>query len=210
MEITLEQVQEFISTNAEAKQTLQGQFLTPETVDGFLSSEDGKKFIQPKIDSHVSKGINAWKQNNLQREIDEAVAKLNPSATPEQKEIQELKMMFQKAEQEKQFALQRSTALGLASEKGLPASLIDRFVGSTDSETRELINTYELEWKNALQVATEKVLAGAGSQTTPPNPEASQQVSTGKKFADMTHAERTALYQSNPKVYAQKRAESGL
>lgn len=209
-ELTLDQVQEFVKTSPEAQEALRSQFLTPDHVDSFLSTEDGKKFIQPKMDSYFTKGLNTWKQNNLQREIDDAVAKANPTATPEQRRIQELELKFQKAEKDTLFAQQRSTAFSLASEKGLPTSLVDYFVGESDSETRENINTYELEFKNALQVATEKVLAGAGTQTTPPNPEASQQVSAGKKFTDMTHAERTALYQSNPKVYAQKRAEAGL
>ncbi|PHE19186.1 hypothetical protein COF59_08130 [Bacillus pseudomycoides] len=210
MEITLENVQEFIQNNPEAQESLATQFLTPERVDTFLSTEAGTKFIQPKFDSQVSKGINAWKQNNLQKIIDEAVITANPSDTPEQKRIKELELRMQQADEKANFAQQRSTALSLATERGLPTGLIENFIGKDESETRAKINSYEVEWKAALQVATEKVLAGAGSQTTPPNPEASQQVSTGKKFADMTHAERTALYQSNPKVYAQKRAESGL
>lgn len=201
MEITLENVQEFIQNNPEAHETLATQFLTPERVDTFLATEDGKKFIQPKFDSQVSKGINAWKQNNLQKLIDEAVIAANPADTPEQKRIKELEIRMQQADAERNHALQRSTALSLATERGLPTGLVEHFVGRDESETRAKINTYETEWKAALQVATEKVLAGAGSKATPQNPEAGSQGTNTRKLSEMSYHERAELYQSNPKEF---------
>ncbi|MEB9722679.1 hypothetical protein P4J25_32250, partial [Bacillus cereus] len=86
-QINLDQVQEFIQNTPEALEALAPNFFQPERVQTFLSTDEGSKLIQPIKDKAVSQGINTWKANNLQREIDEALAKANPDDTPEQKLI---------------------------------------------------------------------------------------------------------------------------
>lgn len=200
-QITLDQVQEFIQNTPEALETLAPNFFQPERVQTFLSTDEGSKLIQPIKDKAVSQGINTWKANNLQREIDEALAKANPDDTPEQKRIRSMELEMQKFKDDAIFAQQKATALSLASEKNLPTGLIDHFVGKTDTETREKMNKYETEFKSAVQLAVEAKLGG-GTYKAPHNQDAHSQKGAGeKKFSEMSYEERTTLYQSNPAEY---------
>lgn len=208
-EITIEQVQSFLESNPEAANSIAPTLLTSERLDSHLATEEGKKFLQPKLDTYFNKGLGTWKQNNLQKLIDDAVLAANPAETPEQKRIKELELKWQQSEKQAVRAQQRSTAFSLATEKKLPTGLVDYFVRDSESETREAINQYEMEWKSAIQTYAESYL---GSNTPKPqNPEVGGQATpTGKGFADMTYQEQNALYMSNPKEYQRQKALAGM
>ena len=100
-QITFEQVQEILTSNEELAKKVTSSLLTPEVITGYLESDEGKKLIQPKMDSYFSKGLDTWKNNNLQKLIDDEVAKRNPAETPEQKAIRDLQQQMAQANAEK-------------------------------------------------------------------------------------------------------------
>ncbi|MED3346614.1 DUF4355 domain-containing protein, partial [Bacillus thuringiensis] len=208
-EITIEQVQEFLGSNPEAANAVAPSLFTAERLESHLETDEGKKFLQPKLDSFFSKSLGVWKQNHLQKLMDDAVLAANPAETPEQKRIKELELKWQQSEKQAVRAQQRSTALSLATEKKLPTGLVDYFVRDSESETREAINTYEMEWKSAIQTYAENYL---GSNTPKPqNPEAGGQATpTGKSFTEMSYSERNALYMSNPKEFQRQASLAGM
>lgn len=77
-----------------------GELSTPtvEGVEGFLDTPEGKKVLQPRLDSNFTKGLNSWKEKNLDKLVDEEVKKRNPDKTPEQLEIEKLRKQIEDAE----------------------------------------------------------------------------------------------------------------
>ena len=97
--LTLEQFKAFIKQNLNDHE-LQ-KFLTDDRA-AFIASEDGKKIIQPLIDSAVSTGLTTYKEKTFPGLVDEAVTKkvaeLNPKETSEQKQIREQNERIKKLE----------------------------------------------------------------------------------------------------------------
>lgn len=204
MELTFEQVQEALNTNEELAKKVTSSLFSPEAVNGFLETNEGKQLLQPKLDSYFSKGLDTWKNNNLQKLIDEAVAQRNPAETPEQKAIRELQQQMAKANAEKVKAEQIALGQAIASEKGLPTSLVPYFIGDNESDTRNKLNFLELEYKSTLEKQVEARLKS--SNTTP-------QVNIGggqsgienqpQDITKMSYAERVELYNKNPQLFMQ-------
>ena len=65
-----------------------------------LEIAEGQKLIQPKLDKYFNKGLETWKQNNLEKLIDEEIAKRYPEETPEMRRIKELEQKLAEKERE--------------------------------------------------------------------------------------------------------------
>jgi hypothetical protein len=63
--------------------------VTEKEVDEFLDSEEGKKYLQPKLDAYHSKGLTSWQEKNLEKIKAEAIASVT-TVSPEIKRIAEL------------------------------------------------------------------------------------------------------------------------
>lgn len=204
-QITFEQIQEALTNNEELAKKVSTSFLTPDAITGYLETEDGKKLLQPKLDSYFSKGLDTWKNNNLQKLIDEEVNKRNPAETPEQKAIRELQQQMAQANAEKVKAEQIALGQAIASEKGLPTSLVPYFIGDNESDTRNKLNFLELEYKSTLEKQVEARLKSSG--TTPnvnmQGTDGQASAPQAKDFTKMSYAERVELYNSNPNLYMQ-------
>lgn len=204
MEMTFEQIVDALQNNEELSNKVKLNFFTPENINGFLDTTEGKQLIQPKLDSYFSKGLDTWKNNNLQKLIDEEVSRRNPAETPEQKAIRELQQQMAQANAEKVKAEQIALGQALASEKGLPTALVPYFIGETESDTRNNLNFLELEYKSTLEKQVESRLKNSG--TTPNVPLNGGQAGgeiPAKDFTKMSYAERVELYNKNPQLYMQ-------
>lgn len=93
--------------------------------------------------------------------------RLKGQKQPWEIEIEKLKADNEAAKREAALEKQKSRALAKAAELGLPAQLIDRFVGLTDEETdaglKALVDTVLPYRDNAVKAALEKI----GSQPAP-------------------------------------------
>ncbi|MEC1725859.1 DUF4355 domain-containing protein [Schinkia azotoformans] len=165
--MNLEEIKAFFESNKDnedVKNYLQG--LTKVTSDGvtsFLESDEGKKLLQPKLDSYFTKGLDTWKNNNLQKLIDEEVSKKLPSETPEQKQLKELQQKLVQMEQEKTRETLKNKALSVASEKKLPTSLIDFLIGQDEETTTANLSKLEEVWNSQLQVLVDEKLKSNGT-----------------------------------------------
>lgn len=148
--------------------------VSTETVKDFVENTDeGKKLLQSLTDAKVTKGIETFKTNNLQKILDDEIAKRFPPETEEAKKLRELEKRIndQQAEIKKKDLL--TAAIKKATEKGLPVSLIDRFLGDDEETTEKNLSALEEELKKAVETQVElKFKAGgrepgAGSPTPP-------------------------------------------
>lgn len=138
--MNLEEIKKFFEENKDnedVKSYLKGlSQLTPDGVSAFLDLEEGKKLIQPKLDSYFTKGLETWKSNNLKKLVDEEVKKQNPTTNPLEKQLEDLK---------RELLLKdlKAKAKDVASEQKLPLKLVDYFVGEDEDSTFANLKTLQ-------------------------------------------------------------------
>jgi len=116
--------------------------MTTDRANAFLNTEDGKKLLQPKLDTYHSKGLDTWKTNNLDKIYQERFTKEHPEADPKDLKYQELENKFNAAEKARLRETLTNKALKTAQEKNLPGDLIDFFIGADDESTQKNLDKF--------------------------------------------------------------------
>lgn len=151
----LQEVKTYLETNSQDAAVV--EYLselkkpTAEVINSYLDSQEGVKLLQPRLDSHFSKGLQTWKDNNLSKLIDEEVAKRNPGETPEQKEIRELKAQLEQDKAERLKEKLTNVAMKKADELGLPLDLVQHFIGTDEDSTNSNLENFNSAFQTALQ-----------------------------------------------------------
>ncbi|MBP1935096.1 DUF4355 domain-containing protein [Ammoniphilus resinae] len=163
----LQAVQQFLEQSKDqedVKSYLQGlSQVTPDGAKAFLETDEGKKLLQPQLDSYFTKGLDTWKKNNLEKLISEEVSKRNPQETPEQKQLRELQEKINQMEQEKTREALKNVALTQLSQKKLPANLVDLLIGKDQESTLANLTKYEEVFTSHLQSLVDEKLKSGGS-----------------------------------------------
>lgn len=151
----LQEVKTYLETNSQDAAVV--EYLselkkpTAEVVNSYLDSQEGVKLLQPRLDSHFSKGLQTWKDNNLSKLIDEEVAKRNPGETPEQKEIRELKAQLEQDKAERLKEKLTNVAMKKADELGLPLDLVQHFIGADEDSTNSNLENFNSAFQTAIK-----------------------------------------------------------
>lgn len=115
------------------------------TLDAFkskLESDAGfKSFMDSEKDKHSKKSFETWKQNNLQKLVDEEYKKQHPDADPKDTEIAKLKKQFEDMQKESLKKDLTNKALKEMTEKKLPADLVNFIVGDDEDTTNKNLKT---------------------------------------------------------------------
>ncbi|HDK4857107.1 TPA: DUF4355 domain-containing protein [Staphylococcus aureus] len=147
----------------EVKDYLNGlKTVSVDDVKGFLDTEEGKRFIQPELDRYHSKGLESWKEKNLENLIEKEVQKRNPEQSEEQKRISALEKELEKRDAEAKREKLRSNALGKAQELNLPTSLVDRFLGDSDEDTEQNLKALKETFDKYVQEGVESKFKSSG------------------------------------------------
>jgi hypothetical protein len=157
--MTLAEIKAWLAEHAEeqeVKDYLAGlSKVTAEGVKTFLDTTDGKKLIQPTIDSAVSKGIDTWKANNLDAAVEKLYNEKHPPEDERDKKLRELEQRLERNEAEKKQETLKAAAIKQAVEKGLPVDFIDRFIGEDDATTTANIEAFAGVFKAAVDAGVE-------------------------------------------------------
>lgn len=126
--------------------------VTSETVKDFIENNDeGKKLLMSLTDAKVSKSIESWKANNLQKVLDDEIAKRYPPESEDAKKLREL----EKKQNDLLAELKRkdllNAAIKEATVKGLPVDIVDRFLGDDEEGTKRNISLFEEHFKRAVE-----------------------------------------------------------
>ena len=124
------------------KDYLQGKLISPEGVKTYLDTTEGKKLLQPILDRYHNKGLESWKQNNLEALIEEEVSRRNPAETEEQKRIRRLEQQLNEEREYRKRTELTAYAQRLAAEKGLPSDIVDFVIGADLEATETNIETF--------------------------------------------------------------------
>ncbi|HDF0126199.1 TPA: DUF4355 domain-containing protein [Staphylococcus aureus] len=164
--MNIEEVKSFFEEHKddkEVKDYLKGlKTVSVDDVKGFLDTEEGKRFIQPELDRYHSKGLESWKEKNLEDLIEQEVRKRNPEQSEEQKRISALEQELEKRDAEAKREKLRSNALGKAQELNLPTSLVDRFLGDSDEDTEQNLKILKETFDKYVQKGVESKFKSSG------------------------------------------------
>ncbi|MFW2110372.1 DUF4355 domain-containing protein [Bacillus spizizenii] len=156
---TLEEVKKFLEENKENEEVkaFVGELsaVSADKVEGFLETDEGKRLIQPRLDSHFTKGLETWKANNLDALVDAKVKELYPEETEEQKRIRKLEKELEDQKTAAQREKLLNKAVSYASEKQLPADVVEFFIGEDEESTIKNLGAFEEKYNAALQKAIE-------------------------------------------------------
>ncbi|PZH49367.1 DUF4355 domain-containing protein [Staphylococcus aureus] len=164
--MNIEEVKSFFEEHKddkEVKDYLKGlKTVSVDDVKGLLDTEEGKRFIQPELDRYHSKGLESWKEKNLEDLIEQEVRKRNPEQSEEQKRISALEQELEKRDAEAKREKLRSNALGKAQELNLPTSLVDRFLGDSDEDTEQNLKALKETFDKYVQKGVESKFKSSG------------------------------------------------
>ncbi|MGS7036899.1 DUF4355 domain-containing protein [Staphylococcus aureus] len=164
--MNIEEVKSFFEEHKddkEVKDYLKGlKTVSVDDVKGFLDTEEGKRFIQPELDRYHSKGLESWKEKNLEDLIEQEVRKRNPEQSEEQKRISALEQELEKRDAEAKREKLRSNALGKTQELNLPTSLVDRFLGDSDEDTEQNLKALKETFDKYVQKGVESKFKSSG------------------------------------------------
>lgn len=164
--MNIEEVKSFFEEHKddkEVKDYLNGlKTVSVDDVKGFLDTEEGKRFIQPELDRYHSKGLESWKEKNLEDLIEQEVRKRNSEQSEEQKRISALEQELEKRDAEAKREKLRSNALGKAQELNLPTSLVDRFLGDSDEDTEQNLKALKETFDKYVQKGVESKFKSSG------------------------------------------------
>lgn len=159
--VTQEQVEEVLNEGS----------ITQEQVEQYLETDEGKRFLQPKLDKNFSKGLDTWKQNNFEKELEkrvsQKVSELYPDEDPNTKKFKELERKIEEAEKKRMRSEMRALALSEASKKGLPTSLVDLVVTDDETTTTENLERVSKSFKEAVQEAVKGKFRDGGREIEP-------------------------------------------
>ena len=162
--------------NSDLAKSLQASGLTLEAFkEKNKSDKDFKAFIDSENDKYHSKALKTWKENNLEKELEPFIKEKYPELVtdPTQKELLELKKELEKERQDNARKDLLTQAIKYASDKKLPASVVEKCLGEDFDKTKEVIDSIADDWSKGLEaIATEKMkqssyIPGKGSDGNP-------------------------------------------
>ena len=163
--ITFDQVKAFLEANkdnAEVQAYYKTNVITGNAVKTYLATSEGKKVLQPLLDSNFTKGLETWKTNNLEAIVEEELKKRNPDKSPAEIEVEKLRQEIEKERAERARSELSTKALKIAQEKGLPTDVIDFLIGADEETTTANLAKYEEAHTKAIQAAVDARFKGAG------------------------------------------------
>lgn len=183
--------------NSDLAKSLQASGLTLEAFkEKMKSDKDFKAFIDSENDKYHSKALKTWKENNLEKELEPFIKEKYPELVtdPTQKELLELKKELEKERQANARKDLLTQAIKYASDKKLPASVVEKCLDEDFDKTKEVIDSIADDWSKGLEaIATEKMkqssyVPGKGADGNP--------VSIGASIAAQNNSKSSAP--SNP------------
>lgn len=172
--------------------------ITIEQVKNFLETDpEGQKLIQSISDAKVTKGIETWKENNLQSIVDEKVKELYPEEDPKDLEIKKLSMELENFKKQSLISELRTKAVAKATERKLPVEIVKLLV-TDDSKTNEAnLETLDNAWNEALK---NHIKSNVNSTTPNFNKDNKNGISI-EQFNSMDYQDKKKLRQENPELY---------
>lgn len=154
--MNLEEIKAFLNDNKDSEEVkgFLAELRTPslDDVKNFLEqNEEGSKWFQSEKDRYVTKGIDTWKTNNLDKLKQDIKNELNPPKTETEKRLAALELELEQERKSRLRETLRNSAYKHATEKGLPVDLLDYMIGEDENTTLSNLETLEKVWMKEKQ-----------------------------------------------------------
>lgn len=110
-----------------------------------------KSFFDSEKDKHASKSLETWKQNNLQKIVNEELLKRNPTKDEKDLRIEEIENKLKAAERaqfEKDMLLELKDR---SIEKNVPSIFANLLIADTREQTEENFEKFVATWQSELE-----------------------------------------------------------
>jgi hypothetical protein len=184
--------------------------VTVEGVTTFLATEEGKRLLQPITDRAVTQGIETFKTNNLDRLVKEEHDKRFPPEDDRDKRLRDIETELAQTKLEAQREKMLAKAIKAATEKGLPVSIIDRFVGDDDAATDTHIAALEASFKAAVEAEVDKRFKAGGRQRPDEKKPDDEGDKNPWKKDSLNFTEQGRITREDPEKAKRLKAEAGV
>ena len=203
----LSEVQEYLTTNkdSEGVKTYLDSFKVQPSLEVFknkLNDLDFKSFMDSEKDKHLTKGIETFKTNNLDRIYTERFNVENPTADPKEiannKKMADFEAKIANMEKEGIRKDLTSKSQKIAIEKKLPLDLVDFFIGENEEMTVKNLDKLEAIFASHVETLVTERLKG-GSYTPP---KGNGNIGGKNPFAKETFnlTEQGKMFKENPEL----------
>lgn len=187
----ISEVKAFLEENKDSEEVKALFKSAPLSLEEYLKLPEGQKVF----DSKVSQSIATYRDKTLPGLVEQEKKKIqdsmNPSLTPEMKEIQELRKMLEDKNKSEQRANWKSKVVKILSEKGIPTELADFSLSDTEEETDSKLAMLLETTSKYGQKIREEVLSG--HKTMVPTPSAADNLKKDSTDAPPSGASKEQL-----------------
>jgi len=189
-----------MSEEVKNEEATQNKTITLEDVKKYLETDsEGKKWLQAEKDRTVTKGIETWKENNLDKIINEKISEKYPEETEEQKRLKDLEQKLASVENARVRETLRNKALSKLTENGLPTQLADLVVGKDEESTMSKLDMIQQLWDNGMKQQVENKFKENGRQPAE-SPNKAEKL-TKEQIAKMSPEKINELFDKSPELF---------
>lgn len=153
--------------DAEVAKFVNSAALTKENVSAYLDGEEGKQILQPRLDKYHSKSLESWKENNLDKLVEEELAKRNPEKSEAELQVEQLRREIEeeRAKNRRQELLGNTTKQ--LADEGLPTKLVELLIAEDEEKLNSNVETYRDLVKSVKESAIEEFAKQHGRDYKP-------------------------------------------
>lgn len=177
----IEQLKNF--ENTEDFENYVSGHVTTDRVKKFLETKEGKELIEPIASARFTKGLETWKKNNLEKEVNQRIKELYPDTDPKDAKVAELEATIKRMEAEKARADLTRNAMSIANKKGLPVDLVEFFIGADDEATKKNMEAFEKHFNAGITAGINKKLSDGNY--IPPEGDSEPMDGVTKRFLEL-------------------------
>lgn len=203
--MNLEEIKNWLEENKndEGVKTFLGEISKPtkEGVESFLETDEGKKLLQPKLDSYFTKGLSTFKEKTMPQIIEDELKKRTSNKDDKDLQMDQLRQEIESIKREKLRESLGKSAYKFATDNSLPTDLIEYFIkienedddkGTKSKEATEAnLNSLKEVWSNHLQQTVNEKLKSNGFN--PKDGDKKTQTITKEQLQSMSREEIDAL-----------------
>ena len=166
---------------------------TVEDWEQFIQSPEGMKLLQPKLDRYFTKGLETWKQNNLEKIVNQEIEKRNPT-DPVQRELLETKKQMERMKSQ-------AETMKFLEEVKLPIEFAEFITRETPEATKKAVESVKNYLNRSINLLVKIEVDSRFKQSGTTVNAGNQQAITKEDLARMDYSERAELYTRNPDLF---------
>lgn len=203
--MTFEEIKQWIEANKETVEVKSyvDSFKVEPTLEVFkekiITDNSFTSFMDSEKDKHLTKGIETFKSNHLEKLVDAQIKERFPEQDPKDVQISEMNQRIDKMQKDSDRKELTNLALKTVTDKKLPTELVDLLVSSDETTTLKNIESFETIFRDRMEnMVTEKM---KNSSYEPPSDDTKFDSITKDIFLKMNYSEQQEFAEQKPDAF---------